>query len=449
MAIALAYRSNPGTAVALAPNSVGSPVIAPSAAGGMATSSDFQAWLLAMQAARKRDQVIYGRYTGPQLWHSQNVDLATAQTILVPKQLTLEKPHERLLAMFAFRITITGADFDTPFPEIPQNLMKSFRMWGSAGAFGAQTMWQISGASLFALPHVLGGNPGESYVTVKPVGAGAQQMRMAPPGLPFLPAIETSMGQLDVIVMFQVPTAPYMGNGTDARRQLSRYMLSPQDWGNTIQVEIGTGDRTSLGTPNGATVVAFSAYGSNTGQPQLSLFQNFALLGPDRAYTRKNGLVLRTERPLNQFTTQTQQTRLSVLDQKITANVVVKSGTGVTSTTGISSYSDLTNEQLNQTRVVHGTTPVRYNQSNESYLAYYGAQLNFQPGGGPGGYLPISFMEMQNIMNAYRGDALEGGANFEVQSDVAIAGAGNVQSIIQEEIIQPNNGGPFGAVVAI
>lgn len=434
----LAFRST-----AAPTNAVGSPVILPSGTT-TAVPADLQTFLAQMAAARKRDQVIYGRYTAPQLWHRQNVNLLAQQQILVPKNLTLEKPHERLMVMFRFRLTITTDDYATTLPEIPQNILKSIRMWGSAGAFGAQTMWQISGATLFALPHVMGGSPQASYVTVKEVGG--DQMRMAVPGLPFLPAIPTSQGQLDIILMFQLPTSPYMGQGTDAKRQISRYMLSPQDWGNTIQVEINTGDASSFGTPGIATV-DMTAYGSNTGLPEVSFFQNFALLGPDRAYTRRNGLVLRVERPINTLTAATNQTRMNILDQKITTGLMVKSGTSITSASGITSFATLSDEQLDETRVVHGTTPVRYNQSNETYRAYYGDM--FDTPAPVQGYLPISFMEAQNVMNSYRADALEGGANFEIDTDVDVPNSANIQSVVQEEIIQPNNGGPFGPVVTL
>lgn len=398
----------------------------------------------AMRAARarRRRRTIFGRYTGPQLWHSEDItgNFATPTGArIINKQLTLEKPHERLQIILRFRMAITVADMTSTLPEAPQNILTSFRMWGNAGAFGAQTMYQASGATLFMLPHVYPGSDNGSYVEINGV-------RMVPGGVPFQSMLPTAQGNYDIEICWQLPTAPYFGLGTDARRQKPRFWLSPQDWGNTIQVEIGWGDATSMGTVGPATV-AFSGYGG-AGSPSVQFFQNFALLGQgeERMFTRNNALVLRVERPITTLTAQATQTQMAYLEQRVTTNVLVKSGTSVASGGG-TAFATLSNTQLDETRIVRGTTPVRYNQSNRSYRAYYADEFGLS-GPLPEGYLPISFIEEQELLNAYRGDALEGGSNFFLYTDVDNANAANYQTIMQEQIVQSNAGGPFAPVVA-
>ena len=375
------------------------------------------------------------RWTGPQQYYTRNYDFNTQTSEILPTKLVLEKPHERLLILAMFRLTITTADYTTVLPEAPQTLLRQLRVWGNAGAFGAQTMTQMTGATLFAAPYCFD-NAQICFCEINGV-------QIDPPSIPFLPALSGAQGIYDIIVVWQVPTAPW---GIQNDTQRSRYTFSPQDWGNTISVETSWGDRTSIGTPAGGTVATFTAYNSTTGLPTVSYYQNFALLGKERAMTKQNALVLRTERQLTNFTAAVSQAQLAQLEQRVTTNILVKSGRAVTSSTGLTNFASLSNTQLNNTRVKHGTTDVRLNQSNLSYRAYYNAMFGLR-GPSPQGYLPESFIEQGNALTAYRADALESGAIFWLYTDVDDANAANMQSVLQEMVIQGNAGGPFGPVV--
>jgi hypothetical protein len=51
------------------------------------------------------------------------------------------------------------------------------------------------------------------------------------------------------------------------------------------------------------------------------------------------------------------------------------------------------------------------------------------------GYLPLTFIEGQNPLLAFRGDGLSGGSTFELLSDVISANAANRLQYLQEQVI--------------
>lgn len=390
-----------------------------------------------------RQNTVLGRYTGPQLFDTRAIPFAGGQQpTYLSLPLFMEKSLERLTLQLTYRVTVTGAAYSVVIPEGPQNLLRKVLLSGNSGSFGNQEMWNISGSTLFALSHVYPGSGNGSYIEINGV-------RVDPPGLPFAAPWSLDIGTYDVRVVWQMPTAPYMPTGRSTRRQASQYIISSMDWGNTMRLECRFGDATSFGTPAGGTTVTITAFGSASGDPSLRVWENFAMLGsgPERGQVLTNGLVIRVEQTQIPLTAQGSQQRLAELNQKITTNVLVKSGTLLTSATGVPGFSALSNAQLENTKIVHGTTPIRDTKGNESYRAYYADAFGL-PGALPEGYFPISFIETGgNIKNAYRADALEGGAQMYIATDVEEPGATNYQSVVQEIIVQGRNGGPFGPVV--
>ena len=187
--------------------------------------------------------------------------------------------------------------------------------------------------------------------------------------------------------------------------------------------------------------MAFTAFGSATGSPQLSVHVNYAIAGQLAAGMNNQGVVIRNEQTLTGNTGLATQARLTVLQKQITTGLLLK--TGVLETTaqsgGVTTFESLSDLQLDKTIVTVDNKPIRNNSDNLVQKDYYARMFNSVT---PQGYLNLSFVEGQNALLSYRGDGLPAGAQFELISDIIAAGANQRQSLIQETIL----GGPFASV---
>src|SRR4029077_964407 len=87
----------------------------------------------------------------------------------------------------------------------------------------------------------------------------------------------TAGSPYDFIVIWRIPVGPIMGLGQALKRQATNFAWMQQDWGDTLQMQLNFGDASSLGDPTGATN-AFTAFGSGSGSPQLSIHLGYTLL---------------------------------------------------------------------------------------------------------------------------------------------------------------------------
>jgi hypothetical protein len=211
------------------------------------------------------------------------------------------------------------------------------------------------------------------------------------------------------------------------------FLYLPQDWADSLQLQLTMGDRTSIGVPQASTTTTWTAFGSASGSPSLSIHLNYSILGAFGAGL-KSGVVIRTEQPFTSFTSLVNQTRLSLLQKQITSNLVVKSGIAqVANTSPV--FTSLSDVQLGRTQIMVDNKPIRNNQDNGVAKAW-GAR-NFATVW-PQGYLAFSFIDSQNPLTSYRGDGLQGGSTFEVDTDILTANASNLQTIVQEMVYGGN-----------
>lgn len=375
---------------------------------------------------------LLGRYTGPELFYSGTVDLSTAPTVMVPRNLNLNRPLESILIFLKFRVAVTVANYTAVSPETPQNILQKIILTGTHRNFGAQTPINMTGATAFAW-NALTESKGNDCVV--------NNAQAAPPGRPMATAaaLTTAGSPYDVILCYRVPLGPLMGNGQSLKRQAQNFLYMPQDWNDTLQLQLQFGDKTAFGDPTGATVT-FSAYGSGAGSPSYEIHLNYSLLGQMAGFVR-GGLVVRSEQALAGFTAIAPAgTRLAGLQKQITTQVLVKAGVLDThQTAGVRTFASLDDDAMTQTRIVVDNKPVRNNANNYVMKAHLGQQFHTTI---PQGYTLVSFVDGQNPRLAYRGDGVAGGSSFELQSDIAKADANRGMSFVQEYIL----GGPFPAL---
>lgn len=389
--------------------------------GPQAMSADTARQILKASAAS------VGRFQAPELFYSQDISFASVNSLNVPRPLNLNRPIESMQIKLRFRVTVTVGNIGTVVPESPQAMLSSVILNGTHRQYGNLTPVRMSGATIFALQRLFQSGGNDLLIN---------DVRAADPGRPFTsPFLGTTAGSpYDIEITYNIPFGPQMGIGQSAKRDLASYLLQPQDWGDTLQLQLNFADSTGLGVAGGATI-AFSAYGSGAGNPSCAIYLNYSILGPF-ANSLQTGVVVRQEQLFNSFVTAGTALRLSQLQKQITTNLILKSGTQQTATAGVTNFLTLSDRQLDRTQILVDNKPVKNNQSNISMKAYLGRMFNTIQ---PAGYFNLSFVEAQNPQLAYRGDGLAGGSLYEVFSDVLTTGATQILTMTQEMIY----GGPF------
>lgn len=374
-----------------------------------------------------------GRTQGPELFDTfQPTGFLDTPMPYQSRVLNLDRPLEAIYIELAGRLAVTVAAYTAVAPESFANLIQSIRLNGQHVRYGSQTIVDLTGATAFVLPFLVGSVGGTEILTTS---AGS---RVASPGRPYSNnGFNGAVANHDFRVILRIPMAPMMGFSPTIKRQESAFWLNEREWQNTLQLRINFGDATALGDPTGATT-AFTAFNSAAGDPVCRVYLSYGILGSfrDRMTT---GIVLRTEQTFNTFTTLQTSAIMAILQKRLTTGLVLKSGTaqaaGVT-TAGVSTFATLSDVQLDRTQVQLDNKPIRRNDSNLVEKAYYEGRFGAVQ---PEGFLYMPFTDSQNVETAFRADAVAGGPEFRLVTDVISASADNRQTLVQEQII----GGPF------
>jgi hypothetical protein len=369
-----------------------------------------------------------GRYQGPELFQSFNVALGTPQTVVLPRQLNINRPLHSILIALSFRITVTVGAYADPSQEAPQNILQNIQLRGIHRSYGSLVPYDCTGATTFVYPRLFGLTGSQSFISVggAALTLGTRQTN------PFSTAFTGAVATHDMVLLYYVPLVPLMGFGQSLKRQQTNYLLMPDDWTDTLQLELRFGDASALGDITGATT-AFTAFGSASGSPTCEVHLNHGILGPF-ARGMRSGVVIRNERQIVDVQSLATQQRITALQKRITNVVLVKSGlienTGQTS--GVNTFDSLSDTIFNRTQIEVDNKPLRQNDNNRLQKAYNCWQFDTDP---MEGYLPITFVDGQNPLLAFRGDGLSGGSTFELLSDVISASAQNRLQYLQEQVI--------------
>jgi hypothetical protein len=237
----------------------------------------------------------------------------------------------------------------------------------------------------------------------------------------------------DVLIDYILPVGPI----GESDSQDIGYYLNPADWNNTLQFRIQFGDATSLGTPAGTTTTAFSAYGSESGSPQLDIMLVYGNLGPLRN-SISFALITRNFQTITApMQSAGVQIRIALLQNQKTMNVIFKRGTLAAGTSSaVTVFGTLSDFITDQTILRVDNKPIRNMQYDDTTKEWYG--WRFQ-NGLPQGYLDLSFDDgMQgaggaNSLAHFPGDRLAGGAQFELVSNIVAPASANFAEVIQEQ----------------
>lgn len=380
---------------------------------------------LARQAGQLATQRQLGRFSGPEFFQGQAFAISTNPVI--QPNVPIGEGLESLLFMLRFRAVIAAANYTTIGAEAPQNILTRILITGDSTRFGQQTLLDISGASLFALPGIFQRRGQANYFG----STSAAMTRQAEPGVPFAQALATfgNTGTYDVIIPWRVSFTPFGGPNT--RLQQIRYALRPEDWKNGVKVQLFFGDNTAYGTPAGGTTVTYTAWGSASGTPSLSIYTNTVQLGNLRKKFPA-AILLRSEQAVAAGTTALGNgVNFFNLNKVRTPNIILKAGTSLAASPAstLATVSDLIYSGL-QVRV--NNNPIRNFQDWDAQKEYYGEAFNSIL---PAGYNVMSFVESGNLDAMFDGTLIDPAAQFAIYGNVLTAGATQVLNVIQEQVI--------------
>lgn len=373
-----------------------------------------------------------GRTSGYEQFFTQTFAGTAPQSILVPRPLNLNRPAESIEIRLQFRHVISVANKTNPLAESPATWLDRIRLSGQHRVFGGQTPIDLRGATAFNWLRCFGVKGNDAYIA----GAGAAPVRQAEAGQPLAQTLANygNIGTYDIDLSFVIPFGPVLGMGARVRSTVP-FLWKQQDWADSGQLRIDLGDPTACGTVNGSTDV-LTGYQSAAGLPLMTIGINYSQLGPldNPRNPGESNLIVRNEQPITSLTAiVAAQTLVMNLQKRKTTNVIVKSGLIATQTAGLGpNYLSMDDLLLDSTQVVVDTKPIRNNSKNVSQKSHLGRMFETII---PQGYYPVSFVDSTSPLTAFPGDTVGGGAQFQLTSAVLKANAGNLISVIQEQLL--------------
>lgn len=371
---------------------------------------------------------ILGRNQGPEKFFDQPFAALTAP--MIPKNLNLARPCERIHLVWRGRVTIGVANYAAVAAEAPQTILQSVRITGTHRRYGSLIPVDITGAWAFALSRLTRERGCSLYIN------GVRQPELNVP-LAQVGATFGNVGAYDLEIHYDIPVGPILP--PNSKLAVIPFMWTAPDWADTMQIQPFFGDATSFGTPGVGTTVAFSAFGGAGGVPTLSIFQNYEILGP-LANAIAPAIVIRSSRGVGApAQTTNNAVRLTLLQKQRTTNIFFKAGQLLAgSSAGVSVFGAMDDALLDFTQPIVDNKPIRNNQSNlasKEYLGYAFATVI------PGGYNGFTFDDSMNPLTFYRGDQIPGGSTFELDANVLKTNVLGQVEVLQEQVIGDPQGG--------
>lgn len=365
---------------------------------------------------------IFGRYNGPEFLFS--IPFVANTQAQGPRNIPIVRPLDSLLLVWRGRVVIAVANVATLAAEAPQTIVQRIRVMGTHNRYGALIPIDLSGPTAFAWNRMF-----QERGAYEIINATLQ----AQPSIPFAQVGATfgNIATYDLEIHYHVPLGP--SYPPSSRLATIPFSWFPEDWTDSIQVQVNFGDSTSFGTAGGGQTTTFTAFGSGAGSPELRVYGQYHMLGP-LAQSIQGAVVIRTENTTvgGIYAAVAAQQRMLALAKQKTSNIVVKSGTMLAGTTaGVQVFATLADTILNRTQIIVDNKPIRNNTDNFAFKQFSSRQYNSVA---PGGYLDFSFIDSMNPLTYFRGDRVPSGANLDLVTDIVTAGATQSVAIIQEQV---------------
>jgi hypothetical protein len=366
-----------------------------------------------------------GRNQGPELFTNVPHTGGTAQSVVVNRNLSINRPLESIQMVWRGRVTISVANMGATAWESPQTIINKITINGTFKGT-ALTPIKISGATACAWSRLFGARGNSVVINGVRQNDALGQQTLANFG---------NIGVYDIEVYYYIPTWPLVSFSSRAWESVP-YFWQPEDWADSLQVQIDFGDQTSFGTVGGATV-ALSSFGSAAGSPTLSIATQYVILGDFRPNTSfQTAAVIRNENIITAgMSTIAAGTLLSPMQKQKTTNIMFKSGVALAGTNAaVQVFSTLSDVQIDKTLLTVDNKNIRFNQDNRMNKETVGNKFGTVL---PVGYNLFTFLDSQTPRTAFRADdpnVVSQGSTFQLTTDVLTATANQQVNLIQEMI---------------
>jgi hypothetical protein len=385
-----------------------------------------------------------GRDQGPQLWFQSNFTPAASGTVLVTQTVPadLSRPSEGVLIITRYRATIGTAAYASLNAEAPQNLLQQVKLYGNNQRTGSTVPFFGSGASLFAINGMMdpSGVGGKQFITSSVAGFLVRQPRLTSPvGL----VVGTGSGQFggiasyDIETHYWIPFGPFGGTPT----QGLLFSQRDADWNRTLAITLTFGGNTTAATDNfgvkgSSGTLAFTAYGSASGTPLVSVYlvptlQQSATGAVVSQYTP--GVIQRNvQAPATALTASGSNQLQALLQNFDTPNIFLKTG----AVTSLGDYSSLSDSIYTKLYLTKGGKPVVTLNDEFSQKDWYEYKTQ--------GLFPQGYTDMNWVGGGYKMHwgrifkAPTPGEQFLLLADV-LGAANQTSEIYQEQVlVEPN-----------
>jgi hypothetical protein len=336
--------------------------------------------------------------------------------------------------IFTGRYVVGTANFTSFNPEGVLNLISNITIQGvNARQQGNITLWNTDLATAYTVNSLLGYR-GNGFVTIN---SGSGETIAASPTMPFPTGYGSgNIGTYDFRVVQDFVFHPMEMNSFGKQPYaIPGFLVRNEEWKDSIQILLTYGTQAGLnangclGQSAGTTTIVFSAYGSGTGSPTISLYSLPCMSGLDAKDSYLPGVLSRVSFPV---TTPLQaagtSTVLLNLQKQPTPRVFGKIGVS-TVPPALSSLSDTNLTTLGI--ILGGNRNVR---NKLDIYAYKNHLVDIYDRDPVQGYTLMDFIEQGNFDSSFPGQDIGDGATFQLVGDVT--GVANAMGIfLQEQLL--------------
>lgn len=365
---------------------------------------------------------------------STNLAWSSGGSTIITQSVDLSLPIRGMRFVFTGRYVIGTANFTSFNPEGVLNLIANITIQGvNSRQQGNVTLWNADLATIYSINSMLAYR-GNGYVTIN---SGSGETIAASPTMPY-PSGQGSgnIGTYDFRIVQDVVFHPMEMNSFGKQPfAIPGFLVRNEEWKDSVQIamtygaQAGAGAVGALGTSAATSTIAFSAYGSGSGSPSISIYSLPVMSGLATKDSFLPGVLSRVTFPV---TTPLQSAGSNVtlvnLQKQPTPRIFGKIGVS----TVAPAFSSLSDVNLTTLGILLGGN--RNVRNKVDIYAYKSQLVDVYDRDPVQGYTLMDFIEQGNFDSSFPGQDIGDGATFSLVGDVA--GVANALGLfVQEQLL--------------
>lgn len=362
-----------------------------------------------------------------------NIAWSSGGSTILSQAVDLSLPIRGIRLVFTGRLVIGTANFTSFNPEGILNLIANITIQGvNARQQGNITLWNADLATIYSVNAMLAYR-GNGYVTIN---SGTGETIAAIPSMPYATIGSGNTGTYDFRVVQDIVFHPMEMNAFGKQPfAIPGFLARNEEWKDSIQIlmtygtQAGAGATGALGVSAATTTVTFTAYGSGTGNPTVSLYSLPVISGLATKDSYVPGVLSRVTFPV---TTPLQSAGSNVallnLQKQPTPRIFAKFGVS----TVAPAFSSLSDTNVTTLGILLGGN--RNIRNKVDIYAHKNQLVDVYDRDPVQGYQLLDFIDQGNFDSSFPGQDVGDGATFQVIGDVT--GVANALGIfLQEQLL--------------